>query len=145
MEKYSDLWTKKQLSPTKLMSDGFKEEAYTVMDSNARAASHGATTPPPTPPSPVGGRSAGSGRDTTVKLLTIQPFKGALTTWTMFWDSYKAAIHDNASLSDIDKFNYLRSLLQGPAVSGLTLTAPNYKEAVSVLEKRFGNKQQIVA
>ena len=54
----------------------------------------------------------------------------------------------NASLSDINKFYYLRSLLQGPAldaVSGLTLTAANYKEAVAVLERRFGNKQQIVA
>ena len=75
-------------------------------------------------------------------------FKGDLTTWITFWDSYKAAIHENSSFSDIDKFNYLRSLLQGPAldaVSGLTLTATNYKEAVSVLEKRFGNKQQIVS
>ena len=58
------------------------------------------------------------------------------------------AIHDNASLLDIDKFNYLRLLLQGSALdalSGLTLTAANYKEAVTVLERRFGNKQQIVA
>ena len=138
----------KKLLPTKLNS--FKEEVYIVMvriDSHAGAAPRGATTPSPTPSSPGGGRSAG---DATVKLpkLTMQPFKGDLTTWTTFWDSYKAAIHDNASLSDIDKFNYLRSLLQGPAldaVSGLTLTATNYKEAVSVLEKRFGNKQQIVA
>lgn len=65
--------------------------------------------------------------------ITIQPFKGDLTAWITFWDSYKAAIHENHSLSEIDKFNYLRSLLQGPA-----LTA-------AVLEKRFGNKQQIVA
>ena len=136
-------------------SDGFKEEVYIVMiriDGRARATSRGATTPSPTPPSPGGGASvaAASTRDATVKLpkLTIQPFKGDLTTWTTFWDSYKAAIHDNASLSDIDKFNYLRSLLQGSAldaVSGLTLTAANYKEGISVLERRFGNKQQIVA
>ena len=26
--------------------------------------------------------------------LTIRPF-GELTSWTTFWDSYKAAIHDN--------------------------------------------------
>ena len=60
-----------------------------------------------------------------------------------FWDSCKAAIHDNSSLSDIDK-----SLLQGPALdamSGLTLTAVNYKEAVSVLRNQFGNKQHIVS
>ena len=31
------------------------------------------------------------------------------------------------------------------AISGLSLTAPNYSEAVSILEKRFGNKQCIVA
>ena len=99
-------------------SDGFKEEVYTVMvqiDGHARAASRSATTPPPMSPSPGGGVSATVGsdrrsREATVKLpkLTIQPFKGELTTWTTFWDSYKAAIHDNASLSDIDKFNYLR-------------------------------------
>lgn len=130
-------------------SDGFKEEVYTALvrlDGGARGASRSATTPPPTPPSGGGTPS----RDASVKLpkLTMQPFKGDLTTWTTFWDSYKAAIHDNASLSDIDKFNYLRSLLQGSAleaVSGLTLTAANYKEAISVLQKRFGNKQQIVA
>ena len=132
-------------------SDGFKEEIYTVMvriDGRARAVSRGATTPSPTPPS--GGGALGASRDAKVKLpkLTIQPFKGDLTTWTTFWDSYKSAIHDNASLSDIDKFNYLRSLLQGSAldaISGLTLTAANYKEAISVLEGHFRNKQQIVA
>ncbi len=31
------------------------------------------------------------------------------------------------------------------AISGLTLTAANYREAIAILEKRFGNKQQIVA
>ena len=79
--------------------------------------------------------------------LTIQPFKGELTTWTTFWDSYQVAIHNNRSLSGIEKFNYLRSLLQGPAldaIAGLTLTDANYMEAVEVLTKRFGNKQLII-
>ena len=46
----------------------------------------------------------------------------------------------------MDKFNYLRSLLERSAqeaVPGLTLTAPNYQHAIEVLKKRFGNKQQI--
>jgi len=66
------------------------------------------------------------------------PVELDLTAWIRFWDSYKVAIHENHSLSEIDKFNYLNSLLQGPAldaVSGFTLTAANYNEAVSVLEK----------
>ena len=51
------------------------------------------------------------------------------------------------SLSPIDKFNYLRSLVEksaAEAISRLTLTADNYKEAVTILKKRFGNKQQII-
>ena len=67
---------------------------------------------------------------------------------TTFWDSFKSAIHENPTLSDIDKFNNLRSLLERSAresIAGLTLTAPNYKEVVSILEKRFGDKQQIIS
>ena len=65
----------------------------------------------------------------------------------MFWDSIEVAIHNNRSLSNIEKFNYLRSLLQGPAldtIAGLTLTDANYNEAVQVLTSRFGNKQLII-
>ncbi len=64
--------------------------------------------------------------------LSIRPFRGELTAWTTFWDCYEAAIHKNTSVSAIDKFNYLRSLLESTAlesISGLTLTAANYDEA----------------
>jgi hypothetical protein len=80
--------------------------------------------------------------------LSIKPFNGKLTNWTSFWDSYKSAIHDNPELSNIDKFNYLKSLL-GPgaieAIAGLALTADNYSAAIDILKKRFGNKQQIIS
>ena len=77
--------------------------------------------------------------------LTLQPFNRDITHWNSFWDSFKAAVHENRP---VDKFNYLRGLLQHSAleaISGLALTDANYQEAISILEKRFGNKQQIVA
>ena len=37
--------------------------------------------------------------------LSIKPFSGDLTQWTTFWDSFNSAIHENPTLSDIDKFN----------------------------------------
>ena len=80
--------------------------------------------------------------------LELKRFEGELTTWTSFWDSFEAAIHNNEQLSSIDKFNYLRTLLEGPAaaaVAGLSLTSSNYTEAVAVLKKRFGNKQLIIS
>ena len=84
-----------------------------------------------------------------VKLLklTLKKFTGDLTTWTTFWDSFESAVHNNSDLSSIDKFNYLHSLLERAAVdaiSGLTLMAANYDEAIAILKKRFGNKQQII-
>ena len=91
-----------------------------------------------------------SPRANPVKLpnLTIRPFNGDTTSWTTFWDSFESAIDNSSGLSEIDKFNYLKSLLEksaAEAVSGLTLTTDNYKEAVSILKKRFGNKQQIIS
>ena len=75
-------------------------------------------------------------------------FNGNITSWTTFWDSFESAVHSNPDLTKINKFNYLKSLLEksaAEAISGLTLTADNYKEAVSILKKRSGNKQQIVS
>lgn len=70
-----------------------------------------------------------------------------MTRWLTFWDSFESSIHNNRELSDIDRFNYLYSLLEGPAleaISGLKLTSANYPEAIAVLKRRFGNKQQII-
>ena len=76
-----------------------------------------------------------------------QLFKGELTTWTTFWDSYQVAIHNNQSLSGIEKFNYLCSLLHSPAldaIAGLTLTDANYTEATELFTQHSGNKQLII-
>ena len=64
--------------------------------------------------------------------------------WTTFRDSFESSIHNNTGLSNIDKFNYLNSLLErsaAEAISGLTF---NYDEAITILKKRFGNKQLII-
>lgn len=79
--------------------------------------------------------------------LTIKPFSGNISVWTTFGDTYNSTIHENAELSDIEKFNYLRSLLThgaAEAIAGLNLTAANYKETIQILCKCYGNKQQIV-
>ena len=78
----------------------------------------------------------------------VQKFKGDVTQWTTFWDSYKNAVHDNKDISTIDKFNYLKSLLEGSAaccIQGLPITEHNYDNAVELLQERFGKPQFIVA
>ena len=73
--------------------------------------------------------------------LVLPKFKGDVMQWTSFWDSYKNAVHENIDISTIDKFNYLKSLLEGPAarcVQGLPITEHNYDRAVELLQERFG-------
>ena len=92
------------------------------------------------PLSPIGRR----GPRVKLPKLVLKKFG---TDWTTFWDSFESAVHTNPDLTGMDKFNYLHSLLDkaaAEAISGLKITAANYEEAVSILKKRFGNKQQII-
>ena len=103
---------------------------------------------PTAPPSSAGATPATTTTAARLPKLQLQPFNGELTSWTTFWDEYESAIHNNATLPDIDKFTYLRTLVTRSAkdaIAGLSLTSANYAEAISTLQKRFGSKQQIIA
>jgi hypothetical protein len=79
--------------------------------------------------------------------LSLAKFKGEVTKWNTFWDSFESAIHTNNDISKIDKFNYFNSLLEGialRAIQGLTLTGANYDAAIEILRDRFGQPQQII-
>ena len=79
--------------------------------------------------------------------LSLKKFSGDLTKLTIFWDTFQSSVHQNPTLTSIDKFSYLNSLLESTAaevVAGLTLTSANYDEAVSTLKRWFGNKQSII-
>lgn len=70
--------------------------------------------------------------------ISLPHFKGNLVYWTAFWDSYESAVHLNRALSDVDKFNYLRSLSENSS-------SANYAEAIEILKRRFGNRDVIVS
>lgn len=55
-------------------------------------------------------------------------------------------MHDNKELSKAEKFQYLRLLLTGTAmtaVRGLQATEACYEDAVEILQRRFGDKEKI--
>ena len=121
--------------------DGIVSPAPPAPPSASATSTLATSTPPPHV------RSSPASSRVKLPKLTIRPFNGELKAWTTFWDSFEAAIHKNGELSDVDKFNYLRSLLEHTAreaISGLSLTSADYGEAISILKKRFGSKQQIV-
>jgi len=80
--------------------------------------------------------------------LELGKFKGDVTGWTTFWDTFKAAVHDNTDISKIDKFHYLNSSLEcsaGKAIHGLGLTVGNHDSAIALLQEHFGDPQAIIA
>ena len=71
--------------------------------------------------------------------LSLPKFRGDVTKWNTFWDSFQIAVHRNEGISNIDKFNYLNYVLEGVAaraIPGLTLTEANYDAAVTLLQER---------
>ena len=91
--------------------------------------------------------SLGRGR---VKLpkLELSKFNGDPRDYQTWRDSFDSAIHLNDTLAEVDKFNYLRSLLVGPALSaiaGLSVTKENYAVAIELVANRFGQKHVVIS
>lgn len=79
--------------------------------------------------------------------LKIPEFSGAYDKWTQFHDIFNSLIHENHSLSNIQKYYYLQSALKGDAsevISALELTDTNYKVAWDLLHDRLENKKIII-
>lgn len=79
--------------------------------------------------------------------LQIPTFSGVYTEWVTFYDIFLALVHSNKSLSNIQKFFYLRSVLLRDAknvVKRLQTTADNYQGVWESLIARYDNKRVLV-
>ena len=96
---------------------------------------------------PGTGASGSSTRQARLPELILPPFNGDIANWLSFWELYDAVVHSNSELTDVQKFSYLKSLVEGvakEAIEGLSLSADSYREAVYILNKRFGKRQKII-
>ena len=78
----------------------------------------------------------------------LSKFNGDLIEWKGFWDQFKSTVHENNNISEIEKFNYLRTLLEDSAlsaISGFTLSAENYGQTLEILQARYGNDQVLIS
>ena len=80
--------------------------------------------------------------------ITLPNFDGSYRQWPAFCDSFKCMVHENNSLSAIQKLHYLRSSLKGEAfqlISTLPTTDSNYSVAWNLLSERYENKKLIAS
>ena len=143
-----DLIKEGELTSEIKQADAFKEGIYMAMIKIDKRVSKAGVIATRRSPESHEAIIPWAGDRVNLSKLELNPFSSDITTWTTFWESYESAIHNSRDLSDIDKFNYLNSLLKGAAheaIAGLSLTSANYREAIDILKKHFGNVQQIKA
>lgn len=79
--------------------------------------------------------------------INIPTFNGKIEDWPSFIDTFNALIHNNHTLSNIQKFHYLKTSIIGSAadiIKNLTITAENYQPAYDELHKQYENKTLII-
>lgn len=82
-----------------------------------------------------------------LRSMDVPTFAGSFDTWRSFRDSFRSLVHDNSSLTKVQKFHHLSAALVGEAVDvlhSLEICGDNYDQAWEMLNKRFNNERWII-
>lgn len=83
---------------------------------------------------------------TALPRIKLKQFSGEFEDWPSFRDLFLSVIGENSSISNIERFHYLKSSLQGPAeklIRPLAVTGDNYEKAWALLVKNYENKKEL--
>lgn len=125
----------------------FEDAFYTLAASIDRLLDRSSVTGSMHAPSHA--REVNNHSASTVRLpkLNLPTFSGRYDEWFAFHDTFNAIIHTNISLSDAQRFQYLRASLTGDAldlIHSLEMSDRNYTVAWNTLRKRYDDKRAIV-
>ena len=89
-------------------------------------------------------------RNDGVKLprIVLRKSSGDPLDWKSFKETFEAAVHSSDSISNIEKFTYLKTYLDKSslqAIEGFPLMNENYAAAWQLLDERYGNEQLIIS
>ncbi|KMQ83686.1 hypothetical protein RF55_19346, partial [Lasius niger] len=79
--------------------------------------------------------------------IELPTFTGNLIDWIPYHDLFQATVHNNSTLSDAQKLQYLKSSLKGEAstlLHAIPIADSNYAKAWDLLVKRYYNEQEII-
>jgi len=82
-----------------------------------------------------------------LKPLEIPTFTGKFDDWVTFQDIFCALVHTNKSITDIQKFCYLRNALEGEAsslIKNLETSSSNYEIAWKIVTTRYNNTRMLI-
>ncbi|XP_033348712.1 uncharacterized protein LOC117232989 [Bombus vosnesenskii] len=99
-----------------------------------------------TPSTTTTGETCRKPEPTTVPEVRVLQFDGALENWTYFYDTFSSIVDRNEGLTNVQKFQHLRSSITGRAaqsIQSLELTEANYPIALDTLKDKFNCPLQI--
>lgn len=76
--------------------------------------------------------------------INLPTFSGKYAEWQTFYDMFLSLIHNNTSITAVQKLHYLKGNLSGEAqslLSNFSTTEANYDEAWKLLVRRYNNKR----
>lgn len=79
--------------------------------------------------------------------IELPTYSGRYEEWPTFQDLFVSLVHNNTSLSDVQKLHYLKCSVAGEAevlLRHICVTDSNYIQAWETLKQRYGNKRIIV-
>ncbi|XP_073949064.1 uncharacterized protein [Choristoneura fumiferana] len=85
--------------------------------------------------------------DVRLPRIELPRFSGSYEEWQAFEDIFTSLIHNNKSLSDVQRFHYLKSCLCGEASTTLKhyqVLESNYQSAWETLRKRYSHQRLVV-
>ncbi|KAL7077806.1 hypothetical protein ACQ4LE_003295 [Meloidogyne hapla] len=79
--------------------------------------------------------------------IQLRRFNGNIEEWCSFWETFRVLVHEDPTLSHVEKFNILDSILEDEAkdlLGGLQMTHEGYDTAIDLLLEKFGSERKLV-
>ncbi|XP_036143402.1 uncharacterized protein LOC118645800 [Monomorium pharaonis] len=79
--------------------------------------------------------------------IAIPKFSDDYQEWYPFYNTFQSIVHNNTNLTNIQRFHYLISSLEGDAahiIQSIKITPENYQEAMTLLKQRYDDKRVII-
>ncbi|XP_030750174.1 uncharacterized protein LOC115877962 [Sitophilus oryzae] len=79
--------------------------------------------------------------------LKLPTFSGRYDAWVEFRDAFKALIHENSGLTNVQKFYYLRSSLKDDSlnlIESIPVSDSNYQDVWRLLHDRYEQKSLLI-
>ncbi|XP_062540955.1 uncharacterized protein LOC134208993 [Armigeres subalbatus] len=79
--------------------------------------------------------------------IPLLKFSGRPEDWVSFRDSFKAGVANRKEISDVEKLQYLKRLVQGDAariIGHIEISDEGYRTAWKLLGRRYENKRRLI-